>query len=85
MIELNRAAAVAMRDGPEAGLRLIDAILDAAISPTTTSPTPPERDLCRRLGRRDEARAAYERALALARQGPERRFLEKRVSELGPS
>jgi RNA polymerase sigma-70 factor (ECF subfamily) len=81
--ELNRAAAVAMRDGPEAGLGLIDAILargDLADYPLAHSA---RADLCRRLGRTDEARASYRRALELARQEPERQFLERRIAELG--
>jgi RNA polymerase sigma-70 factor (ECF subfamily) len=85
VIELNRAAAIAMLDGPEAGLRLIDAILDRGDLTDYQFAYSAKGELCRRLGRRDEARAAYARALALARQGPERRFLERRVSELDTS
>jgi len=85
VIELNRAAAIAMLDGPDAGLRLIDAILDRGDLTDYHFAYSAKGELCRRLGRRDEARAAFARALALARQGPERRFLEKRLSELGPS
>ncbi|MGH7538118.1 MAG: RNA polymerase sigma factor [Gemmatimonadales bacterium] len=79
VIELNRAAAVAMRDGPSAGLALIDAILargDLVDYPLTHSA---RADLYRRMGRTAEARASYERALGLARQEPERRFLERRI------
>jgi RNA polymerase sigma-70 factor, ECF subfamily len=83
VIELNRAAAVAMRDGPAAGLALIDAILargDLADYPLAHSA---RAELCRRLGKTGDARAAYERALGLTRQEPQRRFLERRLAELG--
>jgi RNA polymerase sigma-70 factor (ECF subfamily) len=83
VVELNRAAAVAMRDGPEAGLRLIDAILERGDLADYHLAHSARAELCRRLGRRDEARAAYGRALALTRQTPERRFLERRLAELG--
>ncbi|HEY7253814.1 MAG TPA: DUF6596 domain-containing protein, partial [Methylomirabilota bacterium] len=82
VVELNRAAAVAMRDGPAAGLALIDAILargDLADYPLAHSA---RAELCRRLGQTAAARAAYERALALTRQEPQRRFLERRLAEL---
>jgi len=82
VVELNRAVAVAMRDGPLAGLELIDAILargDLADYHLTHSA---RAELCRRSGRTEEARSSYEQALALARQEPERRFLEKRLLEL---
>jgi len=83
VVELNRAAAVAMRDGPMAGLALIDAILgrgDLADYPLAHSA---RADLCRRLGKTADARVSYERALALTRQEPQRRFLERRLAELG--
>ena len=82
VVELNRAAAVAMRDGPAAGLALIDAILargDLADYPLAHSA---RAELCRRLGKTGDARAAYERALGLTRQEPQRRFLERRLAEL---
>jgi RNA polymerase sigma-70 factor (ECF subfamily) len=82
VVELNRAAAIAMRDGPAAGLALVDAILargDLADYPLAHSA---RADFCRRLGRRDAARASYERALALTRQEPQRRFLERRLAEV---
>jgi RNA polymerase sigma-70 factor (ECF subfamily) len=82
VVELNRAAAVAMRDGAAAGLALIDAILargDLADYPLAHSA---RAELCRRLGKTTEARAAYERALGLTRQEPQRRFLERRLAEL---
>jgi RNA polymerase sigma-70 factor (ECF subfamily) len=82
VIELNRAAAVAMRDGPLAGLGLIDAILARGDLRDYHLAHAARADLCRRLGRNAEARASYERALALTRQEPERRFLERRLSEL---
>ena len=83
VIELNRAAAVAMRDGPAAGLAIIDDILARGDLDGYHLAHSARADLCRRLGRMDEARAAYERALALARQEPERRFLERRLREIG--
>jgi len=82
VVELNRAVAVAMRDGPLAGLALIDAILGRGDLGTYHLAHAARADLCRRLGRTAEARASYERALALTRQEPERRFLERRLAEL---
>ena len=82
VIELNRAVAVTMRDGPITGLALIDAILAPGELENYHLAHAARADLCRRLGRISEARAAYERALSLAQQEPERRFLEKRLSEL---
>jgi len=82
VVELNRAAAVAMRDGPLAGLTLIDAILARGDLAGYHLAHSARADLCRRLGRTAEARAAYERALQLTQQEPERRFLERRLSEL---
>jgi RNA polymerase sigma-70 factor (ECF subfamily) len=82
VVELNRAAAVAMRDGPLAGLGLIDAILARGDLQEYHLAHSARADLCRRLGRTAEARASYERALSLTRQEPERRFLERRLSEL---
>ena len=82
VVELNRAVAVAMRDGPVAGLALIDAILARGDLGNYHLAHAARADLCRRLGRTAEARAAYERALALTRQEPERRFLARRLSEL---
>ena len=83
VVELNRAVAVAMRDGPEAGLALIDTIFAHGDLAEYHLAHAARADLCRRLGRTSEARASYERALALARQEPERRFLERRLRELG--
>jgi RNA polymerase sigma-70 factor, ECF subfamily len=83
IVELNRAVAVAMRDGAEAGLELVDAILARGELADYHLAHAARADLCRRLGRTAEARASYERALALARQDPERRFLAKRLREIG--
>jgi RNA polymerase sigma-70 factor (ECF subfamily) len=82
VIELNRAVAVAMRDGPAAGLGLIDAILVRGDLADYQPAHAARADLCRRLGRAAEARASYERALTLTRQEPERRFIERRMAEL---
>ena len=82
IVELNRAVAVAMRDGPEAGLALVDAILARGDLSDYRLVHAARADLCRRLGRSAEAREAYQRALALTRQEPERRFLERRLAEL---
>lgn len=82
VVELNLAVAVAMRDGPSAGLALIDAILARGDLGDYHLAHAARADLCRRLGRTAEARASYERALGLTRQEPERRFLERRLGEL---
>ena len=82
VIELNRAVAVAMRDGPAAGLVLVDAILARGDLQDYRLAHAARADLCRRLGKKSEARASYERALALTRQAPEQRFLERRLAEL---
>jgi len=82
VIELNRAVAVAMRDGPEPGLELVDAILARGELADYHLAHATRADLCRRLGRSGEARIAYERAMSLARQEPERRFLARRLAEL---
>jgi RNA polymerase sigma-70 factor (ECF subfamily) len=82
VVELNRAAAVAMHRGPEAGLALIDAILGRGELAEYHHAHAARADLCRRLGRVEEARVSYRRALELARQEPERRFLERRLGEL---
>jgi RNA polymerase sigma-70 factor (ECF subfamily) len=82
VVEINRAGAVAMRDGPAAGLALVNAILsrgDLANYPLAHST---RAELCRRLGKAGEARASYQKALALAGQGPERRFLERQLARL---
>ncbi len=82
VVELNRAVAVAMRDGPATGLALVDAILARGELGDYHLAHSARADLCRRLGRVEDARTSYERALALARQEPERRFLERRLREL---
>jgi RNA polymerase sigma-70 factor, ECF subfamily len=82
VIELNRAVAVAMRDGSAAGLDLIDAILARGELANYHLAHSVRAEFCRRLGKVAEARTAYERALALTRQAPERRFLEGRLQEL---
>jgi RNA polymerase sigma-70 factor, ECF subfamily len=82
VVELNRAAAIAMRDGPSAGLELIDSIFKRGDLEDYYLAHSARADLCRRLGRRTEARASYERALSLARQEPTRRFLSRRLNEL---
>jgi RNA polymerase sigma-70 factor (ECF subfamily) len=82
VVALNRAAAVAMRDGPRAGLALVDAILERGELRDYHLAHSARAELSRRLGRFADARASYERALALARQEPERRFLERRLREL---
>src|SRR5256886_1604649 len=79
VVELNRAVAVAMRDGPEAGLTLIDAILARGDLTEYHLAHSARADLCRRLGRTAQARGSYERALRLTRQEPERRVFERRV------
>jgi RNA polymerase sigma-70 factor (ECF subfamily) len=83
VIELNRAVAVAMRDGPQAGLQLIDEILAHGELDDYYLAHSARADLCRRLGRSADAKVSYQRALELTRQEPERRFLEGRLRELG--
>lgn len=82
VVELNRAVAVAMRDGPAAGLALIDAILARGDLTDYYLAHAARADLCRRLGRTADAHAAYQRALALTQQATERRFLERRLADL---
>jgi RNA polymerase sigma-70 factor, ECF subfamily len=82
VVELNRAVAVAMRDGAEAGLTLVDGILGRGDLRDYHLAHAARAELCRRLGRRAEARAGYEQALELAQQVPERRFLERRLEAL---
>ena len=80
MIALNRAVAVAMRDGPDAGLALVEPLL--AQLPGYHAAAAAAADLCRRAGRLEEAAMHYRTAIALARQEPERRFLQRRLGEL---
>jgi RNA polymerase sigma-70 factor (ECF subfamily) len=87
VVQLNRAVAIAMRDGPEAGLAHIDAVLGRSSGKQGELANyylahAARADMCRRLGRTAEARASYEKALALTQQEPERRFLTKRLEEL---
>jgi RNA polymerase sigma-70 factor (ECF subfamily) len=82
VVELNRAVALAMRDGPLAGLELIEAILNRGELTGYHLAHSARAELCRRLGRTEEARQSYQRALRLARQEPERRFLERRLRTL---
>ena len=83
VVELNRAVAIAMRDDPSDGLAIIDSILDRGDLEDYYLAHSARADLCKRLGRTAEAIESYQRALALARQQPARRFLERRLSELG--
>ncbi len=82
VVELNRAVAVAMRDGPETGLAQVEALLARGDLTEYHLAHAARADLCRRLGRRDDARNSYQQALALAKQEPERRFLERRLREI---
>jgi RNA polymerase sigma-70 factor (ECF subfamily) len=82
VVELNRAVAVAMTDGPEAGLSLIDELADGGTLDEYHLLHAARADLLRRLDRRDEAVAAYERALALAPTAPEQHFLRRRADDL---
>jgi len=82
VVQLNRAVAIAMRDGPEIGLAQIDAVLERGELADYYLAHSARADMCRRLGRTDEARASYERALALTQQEPERQFLEGRIRQL---
>ena len=81
VVQLNRAVAIAMRDGPEAGLTNIDAVLEHGELANYLAHSA-RADMYRRLGRIAEARASYERALALTRQEPERQFLQERIRQL---
>jgi RNA polymerase sigma-70 factor (ECF subfamily) len=82
VVELNRAVAVAIRDGPEAGLVLIDAILKRGDLVDHHRAHAARAELCRRSGKISDAKNSYERAISLARQEPERRFLTRRLSEM---
>jgi RNA polymerase sigma-70 factor, ECF subfamily len=83
LIELNRAVAIAMHEGPEAGLQQIDAVLERGELNDYHLAHSARAELCRKLGRINEARVSWERALALAQQYPERRFIERKLGELG--
>ena len=82
VVHLNRAVAIAMRDGPEAGLTHIDAVLEHGELANYYLAHSARADMYRRLGRTAEARASYEKALALTRQEPERQFLQERIRQL---
>ena len=82
VIELNRAVAVAMRDGPEAGLRLIEGILDRGQLSDYHLAHAARADMCRRLGQYPEAAKSYQRALDLTAEGPQRIILERRLREV---
>ena len=82
VVELNRAVAVAMADGPEAGLAIVDAILAGGQLDDYPYLHSTRADLLRRLGRRDEAAAAYRRALELTENEPEQEFLRRRLREI---
>ena len=82
VVYLNRAVAIAMRDGPEAGLAQIDAVLEHGELANYYLAHAARADLCRRLGRTAEARSSYEKALALTQQEPERQFLQERIRQL---
>src|SRR5215475_7603711 len=82
VVQLNRAVAIAMRDGPEAGLTHIDALLEQGELAKYYLAHSARAELCRRLGRTDEARSSYEKALALTQQEPERQFLQERIRQL---
>jgi len=82
VVALNRAVAISMRDGPESGLDLIDQLLSSGELNEYHLSHAARADMLRRLGKRKEAAAAYKEALLLARQEPERRFLERRLKEM---
>jgi len=82
VVQLNRAVAIAMRDGPEAGLTQIDAVLEQGQLANYHLAHSARADMCRRLGRTAEARSSYEKALALTQQEPERQFLQERIRQL---
>jgi len=83
IVELNRAVAVAMRDGPEAGLAIVDDLLARGDLAEYRLAHATRADFCRRVGRLADARTAYRRALELTQQASERRFIERRLAELG--
>ena len=83
VVALNRAVAIAMRDGPEAGIAQITPMLSEPPLATYHLTHAAHADLCRRAGRLSEARASYARALELVEQEPERRFLRRRLAQLG--
>jgi RNA polymerase sigma-70 factor (ECF subfamily) len=82
VVQLNRAVAIAMCDGPEAGLKCVDALLEHGELANYYLAHSARADLCRRLGRTSEARSSYEKALVLTQQEPERQFLQERIRQL---
>ncbi|MGB9505202.1 MAG: DUF6596 domain-containing protein, partial [Candidatus Acidiferrum sp.] len=82
VVDLNRAVAIAMRDGPEAGLKQIEAVLEEGELANYYLAHSARADMYRRLGRTNEARSSYEKALALTQQEPERQFLQERIRQL---
>jgi RNA polymerase sigma-70 factor (ECF subfamily) len=82
VVELNRAVSIAMRDGPDAGISLVDSLLEQGVLDDYHLAHAARADLLRQVGQNGEARAAYQRALELARREPERRFLQRRIAEL---
>jgi len=82
IVELNRAVAIAMRDGPAAGLAIVDGLLDGGELRDYRLVHAVRGELCRRLGRAADAQASFERALKLTRQEPERRLIERRLAEV---
>jgi RNA polymerase sigma-70 factor (ECF subfamily) len=82
VVQLNRAVAIAMRDGPEVGLAHIDTVLEHGELANYYLAHSARADMCRRLGRTAEARSSYEKALALTQQEPERQFLQERIRQL---
>ncbi|MGH8163240.1 MAG: RNA polymerase subunit sigma-24, partial [Rhodanobacteraceae bacterium] len=82
IVELNRAAAIAMRDGPAAGLAFMDDIIRRGVLSDYRFAHAARADMCRRLGRNDEARSAYAQALELTQQEAERRYIAGRMAEL---
>ena len=81
VVQLNRAVAIAMRDGPEAGLAPIDAVLEHGELPNYYLAHSARADMCRRLGRTAEVRSSYEKDLALTQREPERQFLQERIRQ----
>jgi len=82
VVELNRAVSIAMRDGPNAGISLVDSLIERGVLDDYHLAHAARADLLRQVGQNGEARAAYQRALELARREPERRFLQRRIAEL---
>jgi len=82
VVELQRAIALAMRDGPEVGLEIVTTLVEGGPLASSHSAHAVRADLARRLGQRDLASAAYEKAISLTRQGPERRYLRRQLEKI---